>query len=129
MGIHSESYASAQRSFFYQITQGNISIWSYPWCAAMENMYDHLIIQHNNFVYPVKVSDLWLPEQKAWNVHLISTLFQELTTSAIIATPIVIDNCRDILCWNLTPSGKCNSKSTYKLCLQQIHSVQNNQPR
>uniref|UniRef100_A0A453C5M6 Uncharacterized protein n=1 Tax=Aegilops tauschii subsp. strangulata TaxID=200361 RepID=A0A453C5M6_AEGTS len=35
---------------------------------------------------------------------------------------------RDILCWKLTP-GKCNSKSTCKLCSEQIHAVQANQPR
>lgn len=54
---------------------------------------------------------------------------QEPTASAIIATPIVLDDSRDILCWKPTPSGKCNSKSTYKLCLQQIHNLQANQPR
>ena len=29
---------------FYQITQGNISIWSSPCCTTWENIYDHLIV-------------------------------------------------------------------------------------
>ena len=113
---------------FYQITQGNISIWSSPWCTTWENIYDHLIVQHSAFIYPAKVSDLWLPGQKLWNSEFITNLFQEPTASAIIATPIVLDDSRDILCWKPTPSGKCNSKSTYKLCLQQSHNLQANQP-
>ncbi|XP_037450975.1 uncharacterized protein LOC119321366 [Triticum dicoccoides] len=31
---------------------------------------------------------------------------QEPTASAIIATPVVLDDSRDILCWKPTPSGK-----------------------
>ena len=114
---------------FYQITQGNISIWSSPWFSVLERIYDHLIIQNSDFVYPAKVSDLWNSGHKSWNVQLISNLFREPVATAIISTPIAFDSCRDILCWDLTPSGKCNSKSTYKLCLQEIYEMQRNQPR
>ena len=65
-----------------------------------------------------KISDLWLPGQKTWNVRLINDLFEQPTASTILATHIVYDDCRDFLCWDLTPSGKCTSKITYKLCLQ-----------
>ena len=103
---------------FIQISQGNSSIWSTPWCAAWEGIYDHLIIQHSNYIYPAKISDIWLPGQKTWNVRLINDLFEQPTASTILATHIVYDDCRDSLCWDLTPSGKCSSKSTYKQCLQ-----------
>jgi hypothetical protein len=48
---------------YYQITQGNVSIWSSPWCKDWTKIYDNLIIQEANYVYPAKVSDLWLPNQ------------------------------------------------------------------
>ena len=60
---------------FYQITQGNISIWTSPWCSVWERIYDHLIIQNSDFVYPAKVLDLWNSGHKSWNGQLISNLF------------------------------------------------------
>lgn len=73
----------------YHITQGNISIWSTPWCTAWTNIHDNLIIQPVGFIYPARVSDLWLPGQKAWNNELIYSLFNEPMASIIIHTTIV----------------------------------------
>lgn len=114
---------------FYHITQGNISLWSTPWCSAWTNVYDHLIVQQPHFVYPALVKDLWIPGQKTWNVSLITSLFQEPTATAIITTQIIHDDGPDILCWDLSPNGKCTSKSTYKLCLQDIQAQPRSQPR
>ena len=102
---------------FYHITQGNISIWSTPWCSAWTDIHNHLIIQPTGYIYPAQVRDLWLPGHKTWNISLIHSLFQEPTASIITQTTIIPDDCPDILCWDLTPNGKCNSKSFYKLCL------------
>ena len=112
----------------YHITQGNISIWSTPWCTTWTNIHDNLIIQPIGFIYPARVSDLWLLGQKAWNNELIYSLFNEPMASIIIHTTIIQDNCAYILVWDLTPNGKCSSKSTYKLCLQDIQRHPRNQP-
>lgn len=112
----------------YHITQGNISIWSTPWCSAWINIHNHLIIQPAGFIYPARVSDLWLPGQKVWNDDLIYSLFEVPTASTIIHTTIIQDNCPDILVWDLAPNGKCSSKSTYKLCLQDIQAQPRNRP-
>jgi hypothetical protein len=61
---------------FYQLSQGNISVWSTPWCNYWANIYDYLIIQPKNYHYPSKVKDLWLPNEKNWNHDLIDSLFK-----------------------------------------------------
>ena len=68
------------------------------------------------------------PGQKMWNNYLSYSLFQEPIASIIAQTNIITDDCADNLCWDLIPNGKCNSKSTYKLYLQDIQSQPNNQP-
>jgi hypothetical protein len=60
---------------FYQITMGQISIWSTPWCESWAQIYDNLIIQPKNYSYPSQVKDLWISGQKIWNSQLIDTLF------------------------------------------------------
>ena len=105
---------------FYQLTQGNISVWSTPWFSSWENIYNDLIIQQPNFIYPALVKDLWIPNKQAWNDQLIDSLFQQPAAQIIKQTPIIISQDHDILCWKLTPNGKCNSKSAYCVCLQNL---------
>jgi hypothetical protein len=112
-----------QTHSFFQITQGNISVWSTPWCQAWTRIYDDLILQQQTFVYPALVKDLWLPDQRAWNEQLIDTLFHQPTAQIIKQTPIISSQEQDILCWKFTPNGKCNSKSAYCTCLQRLHEL------
>lgn len=114
---------------FYQLTQGNVSIWSTPWCTAWTEVYNQLVIQQPPFVYPAFVKDLWHTNQKRWNHSLVTQLFLQPIASVILNTPIIQDDGPDILCWDLTPNGKYNSKSSYKLCLQDLQLLPNNQPR
>jgi hypothetical protein len=104
----------------YQISQGNISIWSTPWCSSWENIYDDLIIQDPHFIYAAKVHDLWMPQTKNWNIQLIDTLFQRPTADAIKDVKVIPFDEPDILYWKLTPNGKFNTKSAYKTCLQAL---------
>lgn len=64
-----------QQNSFYQISQGNISIWSTPWYNSWQSICDDLIIQEPHFTYPAMVKDLWIPHTKLWNVGLINSLF------------------------------------------------------
>ena len=114
---------------FYQLTEGNISIWSSPWYKGWSTIYDHLIIQDSHFVYPAIVRDLWLPNQKLWNTNLICNLFYHDTAAEIIQTPIIQSDGEDLLCWKLTQTGQFNSKSAYKLCLQVMQQEGEPQPR
>jgi uncharacterized membrane protein YbaN (DUF454 family) len=40
---------------FYQITMGQISVWSTPWCDKWAHIYDSLIIQPTNYTYLAKL--------------------------------------------------------------------------
>jgi hypothetical protein len=108
---------------------GQISVWSTPWCDNWAQIYDSLIIQPSNYTYPSQVRDLWIPDHKCWNVHLIDNLFQEHMAEAIKNTPIIRSQDKDCLCWKLTPTGKCNSKSAYKACLENLHQQGEPRPR
>ena len=107
---------------FYQLTKGNISLWSMPWCPLWRSIHDFLIPQTTGFVYPSLVSDLWLPGQKVWNHELIFNLFDQTFASQVIAIDIIHDDIDDLLCWPLATNGICSPKSAYKLCLQEIHN-------
>jgi hypothetical protein len=74
------------------------------------------------------VKDLWIPHTKQWNVELIDTLFQITTAEAIKAVKVIPYDEPDILCWKLTPNGKCNTKSAYKACLQALFDAGSPEP-
>ena len=83
---------------FYQISAGHLSIWNTPWCEQWNNIYDALIFQQNNFIYPLQVKDLWLQNRKEWNANLIDNIFQEPMASCIKKTNIIDAQEEDILC-------------------------------
>jgi hypothetical protein len=114
---------------FCQIVDGTSSIWSAPWFQGWETIYDNLNIQPPPFVYPAVVKDLWLPNQKAWNMELVNSLFSPQTANAILKTPIINSDGRDILVWKLTPAGDCTSKSAYKHCFNNLALPANQQPK
>jgi hypothetical protein len=114
---------------FYQISVGHLSVWSTPWCEGWTHVYESLIIQPDNSSYPAQVKDLWIPGQQAWNTQLIDQLFQNPLANNIKRTPIICSQENDILCWKLTPSGKCNSKSAYRACLDVLQEQGEPRPR
>ena len=113
---------------FYQITQGNISIWSTPWCSSWTSIYDDLIIQDPHFAYPSKVKDLWLPNSKTWNVNLIDNLFTPRMALNIKNTQIINSNEQDFLCWKPTKNGVCSAKSAYYICVQELYREEQGRP-
>ena len=106
---------------FYQLTQGNISIWSTPWCSSWGTIYDDLIIQPTGFIYPTLVNDLWLPNQRKWNDNLIDAIFRPSMAQVIKNTPIINSQDPDFLCWILTQTGRCHAKSAYYACMQDLY--------
>jgi hypothetical protein len=112
-----------------QIVDGSSSVWSSPWFTCWENIYDHLIIQQHPFNYPAVVKDLWMPNRKAWNIDLISSLFNSETANAIIRTPIINSAGQDTLVWKLTPAGNHSLKSAYKHCFNNLHLPARHRPK
>lgn len=72
--------------------------------------------------------DLWLPDHKCWNHHLVFSLFQQPLPSHIVNTEIIDDDGFDFLCCPLAPNGICTTKSAYKLCLQELYTQPSNAP-
>jgi hypothetical protein len=109
-----------------QIVDGSSPIWSSPWFAGWETIYDNLILQQQPFVYPGQIKDLWITGQKTWNTDLINSLFSPSTADTILQTPIINANDQDTLIWKLTPTGQFSSKSAYKHCFNnlQLHPRQ-----
>jgi hypothetical protein len=75
------------------------------------------------------VKDLWVPNQKTWNVELVKSLFTPLIADAILETPIVNAIGQDILVWKLTPAGECTSKSAYKHCFNNLSLPAHQRPK
>ncbi|KAI4978035.1 hypothetical protein ZWY2020_014589, partial [Hordeum vulgare] len=107
---------------FYQLTQGNISIWSMPWCNLWNSIHDFLIPQPSCFIYPSLVKDLWQPGQRQWNHQFSFSIFKQPLATQNVNIDIFDDDYADILCWPLSPIGIFSSKAAYKLCLQDIHT-------
>jgi hypothetical protein len=114
---------------FYQLLEGNISVWSSPWFSGWETIYDNLIIHPQPFAYPAVVKDLWMPNQKTWNVPLINALFTPQTANSIIQTPIIDASGPDLLCWKLTPTGEFSCKSAYRHCFSNLLLPENQRPK
>lgn len=98
-----------------QISKGNSSIWSSPWCPFWSNIHDHLNIQQPGFNYPATIKDLWIPNTKSWNIQLLSNLFGADNANIIGKIPIAADNNDDTIIWKFTSSGICTSKSAYQI--------------
>ncbi|CAM0910858.1 unnamed protein product [Alopecurus aequalis] len=112
-----------QQNSFYQITSGNISIWSTPWCDSWTRMYDDLIIQEPHFVYPAMVKHLWIQGTKTWSTSLIDALFTNPTAEIIKNNLVINSQEEDILCWKPATNGVCTSKSAYIIALQSFQSA------
>lgn len=108
---------------------GSSSIWSSPWFSQWQTIYDNLIIQQPPYEYPAVVKDLWVPNQKRWNVQLVNSLFTPHIADAILQTLIVNSPGQDVLVWKLTPAGHCSSKSAYKHCFDNLALPANQRPK
>jgi hypothetical protein len=123
---------------FYQITMGQISVWSTPWCHNWTQIYDSLIIQPSNYTYPSQIRDLWIPGHKCWDVQLIDNLFQEHMAEAIKNTLIIRSQgkyCLSVGNSHLQKNAipKVLTKLALKICISKVNrgqyrlvSLQNN---
>ena len=97
----------------WQLADGNISIWSQPWCDLNNDIHDYIKLDSLQVPLPNTVAELWTVG-KAWDVKKLNTIFYQQAVNKILQVPIVQGEGEDKLCWKFTPNGECNSKSAYK---------------
>lgn len=62
-----------------------------------------------------RVSSLFIPGTKQWDVTLVKDRFQEEDVSAILATYVPQQDVRDRVAWSQSLTGHYNVKMGYKL--------------
>ncbi|EEE50807.1 hypothetical protein OsJ_31193 [Oryza sativa Japonica Group] len=108
----------------WQLSKGDISIWSQPWCSIWKNIHDQLNLDNLPFHMPDKVSDLW-DENKNWDAQKITQIFDSAAQHSIMQVQIMQGEEEDRLCWKYTPSGVCSAKSAYKTIYNEMYPNQN----
>jgi hypothetical protein len=98
----------------YQLHAGN-SIWCTPWCPIWDSIHDHLRMPVTVTPLPAKAYDLWVPHTHEWNTPLVSNIFDDKATQAIIATQTIPSDQPDILRWRPSRTGTCSTKEIYKV--------------
>jgi uncharacterized membrane protein YbaN (DUF454 family) len=63
---------------FYQITMGQISVWSTPWCDKWAHIYDSLIIQPTNYTYLAKLEIYGSLDINVGMCILLTTFFRNI---------------------------------------------------
>ena len=101
-----------QNSIF-QIHQGNINIWTEPWCQGWDSIHSHIQLPVSVNPIPNQVKDLWYPSTRDWNIPLVQELFDLNFQEFIFQTPIVHLHETDKLIWKPARIGICSSKEAY----------------
>ncbi|WJX95855.1 hypothetical protein P8452_77124 [Trifolium repens] len=96
----------------------NIPVWNENWlhdgsCLAptadTTSMLNHLC-----------VADLIHPDDKAWNIPLITSFFDTTNANKIINTALFPSVTEGKLIWRVDPHGHYSVKSAYRLCTQEL---------
>jgi hypothetical protein len=66
------------------------------------------------------VSDIINPDEKSWNVPLITSLFDISSANKILNTPLFSSVTTDKQVWRVERDGHFSVKSAYRLCTQEL---------
>lgn len=75
LGINSQDKKHLHDIYFYQISNGNKTIWNNPWAPFLEDIHSHLQDTSSNSEIPNTISGLWIPNTKTWDVPKITQIF------------------------------------------------------
>lgn len=100
----------------------SIRVWEEPWirCQHPVRLTNPHILGADN----LKVADLMLPGQRAWNEPFIRSMFSADVVEKILGTPL-FPMTEDTLLWNQGPKGMYTVRTAYFLC----HSVSSQDTR
>ena len=98
-----------------------IPIWNNNWIAG--NGYLTLQNQGPTPIDNLKVSDCILPEEKAWNVPFLLSIFDEHIVNQVVNTPLYPSVHDDRLVWTKENNGEYSVHSAYRMCMQELFDV------
>jgi hypothetical protein len=73
---------------------------------------------NNSIVNQLCVSDIINPDEKSWNVPLVTSLFDISSADKILNTPLFSSVATDKQVWRVERDGHFSVKSAYRLCTQ-----------
>ncbi|KAK2427871.1 hypothetical protein QL285_026426 [Trifolium repens] len=68
----------------------------------------------------LSVADVIMPDEKSWNLPLISSLFEPNSVQKIVRTPLYSSVTDDKRIWHKEKDGMYSVKSAYRLCVQDL---------
>ena len=71
----------------------------------------------------LKVSDCILPEEKAWNVPFLLSIFDENIVNQVVNTPLYPSVHDDRLVWTKEYNDEYFVRSAYRMCMQELFDV------
>ncbi|KAF9616216.1 hypothetical protein IFM89_028992 [Coptis chinensis] len=97
----------------WDISDGsNINIWTEPWVPKDGGVVR--IYGPRPRMVPERVVELFLPNTKSWNIHLLETLFPAFIIQYIMNVYVKDDATDESLYWGGTKNGSFNIKSFYE---------------
>jgi hypothetical protein len=99
----------------------NIPVWNENWlrdgsCLVPPTTYPP-------FIDHLCVADIINPEDKSWNIPLITSIFDPVSVNKILNTPLFSSCVEDRQIWRVERRGEYSVKSAYRFCVHNLIDV------
>ncbi|CAN1838863.1 Putative ribonuclease H protein At1g65750 [Linum perenne] len=95
-----------------------ISVWGMPWLRTGDSFFVNT--PANDILTGLRVCDLLIPGERAWDVEMVQELFNERDAAAIIEISIHASLDNDGRLWHFSKCGNYTVRSGYKLIMESL---------